>query len=266
MNSPQQHIAGLSPQDRKLIVSGLILVSGVGWLYIFYMAWAMGNMHLVDMWMPPLGSNRAWTAWDFFMLFLMWFIMMIAMMTPSVSPMVMMFTTVSRQKKLKKQPYAPTFIFLAGYLVAWALFSIFASAVQWPLHESHLLNPMMNSNSYLLSGAILILAGAYQWTPMKDACLSQCRTPLGFLMAAWKDGNAGAFQMGLYHGMFCVGCCWALMAVLLAVGVMNMLWVLLIAIFVLLEKILPFSATTTRAVTGAGLIAWGGYWLSLHPW
>ena len=266
MNSPQQHIAGLSPQDRKLIVSGLILVSGVGWLYIFYMAWAMGSMHLVDMWMPPLGSNRAWTAWDFFMLFLMWFIMMIAMMTPSVSPMVMMFTTVSRQKKLKKQPYAPTFIFLAGYLVAWALFSIFASAVQWPLHESHLLNPMMNSNSYLLSGAILILAGAYQWTPMKDACLSQCRTPLGFLMAAWKDGNAGAFQMGLYHGMFCVGCCWALMAVLLAVGVMNMLWVLLIAIFVLLEKILPFSATTTRAVTGAGLIAWGGYWLSLHPW
>ena len=266
MNVPTAPVAGLSPQDKKIVISGLILVSGVCWLYMFYMAWAMENMHLVDMWMPPMAGMQPWTAWDFFMLFFMWFSMMIAMMTPSVSPMVMMYTTVSRAKKLKQQPYAPTFIFLTGYLVAWALFSVFASAIQWPLHESNVLDPMMYNNSYLLSGAIILLAGIYQMTPMKDACLNQCRTPLGFLMAAWKDGKSGAFQMGLYHGMFCVGCCWALMAVLLAVGVMNMLWVLLIAVFVLIEKILPFSPTATRMMTGAGLVVWGGYWLSLHPW
>ena len=191
--------------------------------------------------------------------------MMLAMMTPTVVPMVLMFTTVNRQKKLKGQPYAPTFAFLSGYLVAWGMFSLLASAAQWLLHEYGLLNPMMNSTSYLLSGAVLILAGVYQWTPMKDACLHQCRTPLGFLMAAWKDGRFGAFQMGMHHGLFCVGCCWALMAVLFSVGVMNILWVVLITIFVLLEKALPYSATITRTITGTGLIVWGVCWLMLYP-
>lgn len=252
-------------EDRKIVAGGLFFVAAIGWLYVFYMAWAMENMHLVDMWMPPRGGTRAWTVWDLFMLFIMWLTMMLAMMTPTAAPMVMMFTTVNRQKKLRQQPYAPTFVFLAGYLVAWAIFSLVAAAIQWPLHESGLLNPMMNSRSYLLSGGILIAAGLYQWTPMKDACLHQCRSPLGFLMSAWKEGNWGAFRMGLHHGLFCVGCCWALMAILFAVGVMNMLWVILITVFVLLEKILPFSPKLMRAVTGLALIVWGGWWLSLYP-
>ncbi len=259
-------IASLSQQDKKIVVSGLFTVAAIGWLYMFYMAWAMGNMHLIDMWMPPHGGVRPWTVWDYFMLFLMWLTMMLAMMTPTAAPMVLMFATVNKQKKLKQQPYAPTFIFLAGYLVAWAIFSIVASAIQWPLHESGLLNPMMNSRSYLMSGGILIVAGLYQWTPMKDVCLHQCRTPLGFLMTAWKDGKIGAFKMGLHHGLFCVGCCWALMAVLFAVGVMNILWVILITIFVLLEKILPISPKLMRTITGLALIIWGSYWLALYPW
>ena len=256
----------LSPQDKMIVVAGLFIVAAIGWTYMFYMAWAMQNMHIVDMWMPPQGGARTWTVWDFFMLFLMWLTMMLAMMTPTAAPMVLMFATVNKNKKLKQQPHASTFMFLSGYLVAWALFSITASAVQWPLHESGLLNPMMNSRSYLMSGGILILAGLYQWTPMKDVCLRQCRTPLGFLMTAWREGNSGAFIMGLHHGLFCVGCCWALMAVLFAVGVMNMLWVILITIFVLLEKVLPFSPGIMRALTGLGLITWGTYWLSLYPW
>lgn len=265
MDTPDSSITTPNAKDQKIVVTGLFLVAAIGWLYMFYMAWAMENMHLVDMWMPPRGGTRTWVIWDLFMLFIMWFSMMLAMMTPTATPMVMMFTTVSKQKKRRQQPHAPTFIFLAGYLVAWAIFSLVATTIQWPLHESGLLNPMMNSRSYLLSGGILVIAGLYQWTPMKDACLRQCRTPLGFLMSAWKEGIWGAFRMGMHHGLFCVGCCWALMAVLFAVGVMNMLWVILITVFVLLEKILPFSPRLMRAVTGLVLIAWGSWWLSLYP-
>ena len=266
MNPLDASSSNLSQQDKIIVITGLLTVAALGWIYMFYLAWAMENMHLVDIWMPPRGGERTWTAWDFILLFLMWLTMMLAMMTPTAAPMVMMFTTVNKQKKVRQQPYVSTFIFLAGYLVAWAIFSIVASAIQWPLHESGLLNPMMNSRSYLMSGGIMILAGLYQWTPMKNVCLEHCRTPLGFLMTAWKDGNFGAFKMGLHHGLFCVGCCWALMAILFAVGVMNMLWVTLITIFVLVEKIAPISPSLVRMLTGFALIAWGSYWLHLYPW
>jgi predicted metal-binding membrane protein len=256
----------LNIQERTIILYGIILVATIAWIYMFYMSWAMDNMHLVDMWMPPKGGTRLWTSWDFFMLFSMWLIMMLAMMSPTAVPMVMMFATVNKNKKRKNQPYAPTFIFLAGYLAAWTLFSILASLIQWPLHEIGLLNPMMNSRSYIFSGAILIIAGLYQWTPLKDRCLRQCRTPLGFIMTSWREGQLGAFIMGLHHGLFCVGCCWALMAILFSVGVMNMLWVILITLFVLFEKIAPISPTFTRGLTGLGLIVWGMYWTSLYPW
>jgi predicted metal-binding membrane protein len=256
----------LSLRDKVIIYGGVFLVSLVGWVYMFYMGWAMENMDLVDMWMPPMGGTRAWDVYDFWMLFVMWAVMMVAMMTPSVVPMVMMFATINKGKQKKGLPYAPTFIFLSGYLVAWALFSIVASAIQYPLHVSGLLNPMMNSRSYLLSGGILVLAGLYQWTPLKDACLTECRSPLSFLMTSWKEGHWGALRLGVHHGLYCIGCCWALMAVLFAVGVMNMLWVLLITIFVVLEKIGPVSSRYLRAVTGLIMVIWGGFWLSLYPW
>ena len=266
MNYKQALSAELSQKDKRIVLSGVFIVAAVGWAYMFYMAWAMENMHLVDMWMPPRGGTRVWTAFDFFMLFLMWFTMMIAMMTPTVVPMVTMFATVNKSKKQKQLPYAPTWLFLAGYLLAWGLFSVVISFIQWPLHEVGLLNPMMDSRSYLLSGGILVLAGIYQFTPLKDVCLNQCRTPLSFVLAQWKDGYDGAIKMGFHHGIFCVGCCWALMLILFAVGVMNMLWVILITIFVLLEKVLPFSPKTMRTITGLGLIIWGTYWLTLYVW
>ncbi len=267
----QANTAAIAPsnltfRDKSIVYLGIFLVSAVGWAYMIYMAWAMENMHLVDMWMPPRGGTRPWDIYDFWMLFVMWSVMMVAMMTPSVIPMVMMYTTIKKNKQKKGQPYTPTFIFLSGYLVAWALFSIVASAIQYPLHENGLLNPMMNSRSYLLSGGILVLAGIYQWTPLKDACLTECRSPLSFLMTSWKEGHLGAFKLGVHHGLYCIGCCWALMAVLFAVGVMNMLWVLLITVFVLLEKATPISPTFVRIITGLIMVVWGGYWLSLYPW
>ncbi len=256
----------LRSNDKLLIFLGLALVSSVGWAYMFYMAWAMENMHIVEMWMPPRGGARAWTAYDFIMLVIMWMVMMIAMMTPTVTPMVTMFATVNKQKKLNQQLFVPTYIFLLGYLFAWVVFSVVISFIQWPLHESGLLNPMMNSRSYLLSGGILVIAGLYQWTPLKDVCLNNCRTPLGFVLASWKDGYWGAFNMGFKHGLFCVGCCWALMAILFSVGVMNMLWVILITLFVLFEKLSPLPVKWTRFISGLALIIWGGIWLSMYPW
>ncbi len=125
---------------------------------------------------------------------------------------------------------------------------------------------MMNSRSYLLSGCTLLIAGLYQWTPLKEACLSNCRSPLSFLMTSWKEGYLGAFKLGVHHGLYCVGCCWALMLVLFSVGVMNMLWVFLITAFVVLEKVGPITSSYLRFITGLMLIIWGSYWLSLHPW
>lgn len=252
----------LGAREYLIVGGGLAGIALVGWAYMVYMAWAMANMDQVSMWMPPVASV-AWSAWDYFMLFVMWATMMVAMMTPSTLPMVVMFATLNNQRRRQQQSYTPTFVFVAGYLIAWTAFSVLATVAQWPLHSAGLLDPMMDSRSYLMSGLVLIVAGIYQWTPAKDACLHRCRSPLSFLMTEWRDGSGGALTMGIKHGIYCVGCCWALMLVLFAVGVMNMLWVLLITVFVLVEKIAP-SPATIRIVSGLGLVVWGGYWTSLY--
>jgi predicted metal-binding membrane protein len=253
----------LAASDYLVIGGGLMVIAAIGWTYMAYLAWGMGHMGLVQMWMPP-PYPEGWTALDLLMLFVMWSVMMIAMMLPSAMPMVMVFTAVNRNKRQGNQLYVPTFIFALGYLVAWTGFSLLVSGAQWRLHTTGLLDPMMDSRSRLLSGIVLVLAGVYQWTPYKEACLRQCRTPMGFLISEWREGRAGALMMGVRHGLFCIGCCWALMLVLFAVGVMNMLWVLLIAVFVLLEKILPL-ARFIRSGSGFALLIWGTYWLLLPP-
>lgn len=253
-------------RDYLIVYTAMLLVCFAAWSYMGYMGWAMQHMDVIDMWMPPRAGTRSWQLYDFFMLFVMWAVMMIAMMTPSVLPMVSMYVTVTHNKKSKSQAYTPTIIFLCGYLIAWIFFSIVISIAQYPLHVVGLLNPMMDSRSYLLSGSILVLAGMYQWTPWKDACLEQCRSPLHYLMTCWREGHWGAISMGIHHGAYCVGCCWALMAVMFAVGVMNVLWMIVIAFFVLAEKISPFSSKYIRLFSGLGLVLWGSYWLSLYPW
>lgn len=252
----------LTAREYFVVGGGLVGIALVGWAYMIYMAWAMANMDKVSMWMPPMGAV-VWSAGDFIMLFAMWATMMVAMMTPSTLPMVSMFATLSRNRRLRDQPYTSTFVFVAGYLIAWAGFSVLATVAQWQLHIAGLLNPMMESRSYLMGGGVLIAAGLYQWTPLKDACLHSCRSPLGFLLTEWREGTSGALVMGIRHGIYCVGCCWALMLVLFAVGVMNILWVMLIAAFVVIEKVLPAPAAL-RVVSGLALVVWGGYWVALH--
>ncbi len=253
-------------RDHFIVYVGLFLLLLISWAYMGYMVWAMQNMDVINMWMPPRANTRAWQPYDFFMLFIMWVIMMIAMMTPSVTPMISLYITVSHKKRQQAKAYVPTYIFLLGYLLAWIAFSIGISIVQFYLHVSGLLNPMMDSRSYLLSGGILVFAGIYQWTPAKGFSLNLCRTPLQFLMTRWQEGKWGAIRMGWLHGIYCVACCWALMAVMIAIGVMNMLWMIIIAFFVIAEKISPFSASMFRILSGLAMVVWGGYWLSLYPW
>ena len=217
-------------------------------------------------WMPPMNNN--WSSNDFYQLIVMWAIMMVAMMSPSIIPTVLMFATVNKSKRKNNLQYTPTYIFYFGYLVSWILFSIGISIIQYPLHQVSLMNPMMASINGIFSAIILIAAGIYQLTPYKDACLEKCRSPLALVMANWRDGNYGAFRMGLGHGFYCVFCCWFLMAILLAAGVMNMTFVITLTIFVLLEKLIltpdSFENTFRKLITvipGIGLIIAGIYFL-----
>ncbi len=143
--------------------------------------------------------------------------------------------------------FAPTGAFAAGYLVAWTLFSLAATALQWALEQAALVSPMMVGASAWLGGGLLVAAGVYQWTPLKHACLENCRSPDAFLSRIWRKGAGGAVAMGVHHGAYCVGCCWFLMALLFVGGVMNLLWVAAIAAFVLLEKIVRHGHLVSRA-------------------
>src|SRR2546425_4256850 len=212
--------------------------------------------------MKMSGPDTApWSVGILLPLFLMWAEMMVAMMIPSAAPMILTFAMVNRKRREQKQPFVPTGIFLLGYLAVWTFFSALAAVAQWILHARALLSPMMVSTSALLGGVLLIVAGVFQWTPLKNACLTHCRSPLSFLMTDWREGRRGAFVMGLKHGAYCTGCCWFLMALLFVAGVMNIGWVAAISILVLLEKVAPKEFYLGRIV-GLALAMWGG-WMML---
>jgi predicted metal-binding membrane protein len=206
----------------------------------------------------------AWGAKDLLSMAAMWSVMMAAMMLPSALPMVLMFAAVQRKRREADSPYVRTGVFLLGYLIVWSAFSLLATLAQWGLHSAALLSPAMMLASPVLAAVVLAAAGAFQWTPLKDACLTQCSSPLSFIMTQWREGAGGAVTMGLRHGLFCVGCCGLLMAVLFVTGVMNLLWVGLIAAFVLAEKSLPRRRWISR-LSGAALVAWG-IWVAGVSW
>jgi predicted metal-binding membrane protein len=197
-----------------------------------------------------------WTLATFRVMVVMWVAMMIAMMLPSAAPMILLFAAIDRRKTVRGSPYRATGLFALGYLVVWAAFSIAATWAQWGLEQGKLLSPAMATSSSALAGALFLLAGLYQLTPLKRACLRQCRSPLDFLTRYWRGGAFGAFRMGVRHGLFCLGCCWAVMALLFVGGVMNMLWIAALALFVLVEKVVPVGRLLGHA-GGIGLILWG---------
>ena len=201
---------------------------------------------------------RPWTAVNFALTYVMWWVMMTGMMLPSALPMVTMFARVNRNKREHGKPYVPTMVFAAGYLLTWATYSLAATGAQWALETLALMSPMGAVTNPVFGGVVFVAAGIYQFTPVKQACLRHCRSPLSFILNSWRDGSTGAVQMGASHGSYCLGCCWVLMSLLFAVGVMNLLWAAVIAIIVLAEKLLPAPVWISR-ISGVAMCAWGAF-------
>jgi predicted metal-binding membrane protein len=244
-----------SSLDRAALWGGVALVVAASWGWLFYQSWAMRHMDVVDM---PMPSRGAWSIDDLALIATMWGVMMVAMMLPTVVPMLVVYRRLLLVRPPGLPPATMTGAFAIGYLAAWVLFSIAAALVHWGLHTAAVISPPMTITIPLVGGAVLVAAGIYQWTPAKVTCLAHCRAPLVFLVDHWRRGLRGALGMGFRHGLYCMGCCVLLMAVLFVVGVMNLLWVAAITLFVLAEKALPGGAWLGRA-SGLALIAWGGW-------
>jgi len=245
-------------RDRWIVIASLTAVTALAWVYLLVLANAMVSMGKPSGWhvfmdLMPMGR---WGLLEFALGFAMWALMMVGMMIPSAAPMIVLYSRVARRAHAQDRPLASTTAFAAGYLLTWSAFSLAAAALQCVLVDMTLVTETMTSASRLLAGIVLIAAGLYQWTPLKDTCLAHCRSPFLFLSQHWRPGRSGALRMGIEHGAYCVGCCWALMGVLFAVGIMNLLWIAAIAAFVLIEKAAPFGIWSRR-VAGALLVAWG---------
>ena len=243
-------------RDRLLVLASLTILTGLAWLYLWLEAVAMDRMMtgLRPMAMQPTAAS----VWTFLLVFAMWAVMMAGMMLPSAAPMTLFYATIVRKNGERGTTLPSVWIFGAGYLLVWTAFSLGATALQAMFEHLALASSMLVSTSRWLTGLILVGAGLYQWSPLKDACLGKCRAPLEFVMTRWRPGRLGALRMGAAHGLYCVGCCWALMLLLFVGGVMNLMWVALIAAFVLLEKLLPHGRIVARAA-GAALITAGVY-------
>jgi len=252
------NLEALVRRDRAVAGIGLAGVVVLAWAYLLRMASTMGGMELSEGMGMAMPMHDEWPAAQFGLTFLMWAVMMVAMMVPSASPMILTFATINRRRATSGTPAVPTAVFLAGYLVAWSAFSVCATLLQWALGVAALMAPMTLRVTPIAGGVLLIAAGVWQLTPLKYACLARCQSPLGFILSEWREGTRGALVMGMHHGAYCVGCCWALMALLFVAGVMNLVWVAAIAAFVLVEKLTP-PGRAVSCCAGAVLLAWGAW-------
>ena len=265
-------------RDRLVVVIALVAVLVLSWVYVLAGAgMGMSAFEMTRMTQPvgvdspqpslqgmSMGGTAvggtmvtgAWTVGYAVVIFFMWWVMMFGMMLPSAAPLLLLFARMMRKEKDKGAPYVPTGVFALGYVIMWAAFSAIATGAQWGLEASGLLSGIMVGTSAVLGAGLLIAAGVWQLTPWKNACLRHCRSPIGFLSAHWRPGRTGAFKMGLVHGAFCLGCCWFLMALLFYGGVMNLYWIIGLALYILIEKLLPAGARIGQ-LTGVILIAWG---------
>lgn len=243
-------MADLAPEaifkrDTAVVVAALLALMLLSWLALITGAGTGMDPFAMSGWRLPSGGPAAqswsWTPAYWLIAFFMWAIMMVAMMLPSASPMVLLYGRVVRQAKRKvrvKNASACIAAFALGYLTLWSLFSLFAVALQWALERSGAMSGMMLLREPAIAGALLVAAGLYQLTPLKESCLAHCRSPAAFLAALWRPGVAGAWRMGLAHGAYCVACCAALMLLLFVGGVMNLVWIVGLSAFVLAEKLL----------------------------
>jgi predicted metal-binding membrane protein len=260
-------------RDRAIVLSAIVAITALAWAYVLWLAatmdMGMGSSMGTSMGKTMSGMGamlkpafRAWSVADFAFMFVMWAVMMVGMMLPSVTPMVLLYASAGRKAAENGRPLAATGWFVAGYLLTWTAFSLAATVAQWQLSRLALITPMMSSASDLFGGLLLVAAGLYQWSPLKDACLTYCQSPLGFLISrgGFSASPWGSLRLGAEHGSLCVGCCWLLMALLFVGGVMNVLWIAGLMIFVLLEKIIPTGRLFPR-LAGTAMAAVGFFLL-----
>jgi predicted metal-binding membrane protein len=255
--------------DRNVVVLALTLLTALAWSYLLWLSadMSMGGMDMGDFRMLPSGmglmvpAHTPWLAMEFGYVFVMWTVMMVGMMTPSAVPMILMYARAGRQTEAQGTPFAATTWFTAGYFLVWVAFSLLATLVQWALERAGLLDNAMASTSNILGGFFFVMAGTYQWTRLKETCLTECQRPFAFLMrhGGFRRDAPGSLTLGLRHGAYCVGCCLALPTLLFVGGVMNVLWIGLLALLILLKKIIPLGCLPARFV-GIVCIA-GGVWM-----
>ena len=244
--------------DRLIVAGALGVIAAIAWIYLLRLDANMStSMPMdMDMDMPMDMGIQPRTFADHLMTFVMWSAMMVAMMVPSAAPFFLLFVGVYRKQQPAPKVWRATAALVLGYLAVWWGFSLLATIAQALLEQAALLSPGLVDVSPKIAGTVMAVSGVYQLTPLKDTCLAHCRTPFSFVTQHWKPGIFGAFQMGVLHGAFCLGCCWLLMALLFVAGTMNLLAAAAIAIFVLIEKVTPFGEIVSR-VAGLALVAGG---------
>jgi predicted metal-binding membrane protein len=249
--------AGLR-RERAIAIASLLALAALAWVYLWFDARGMaaGAEGSLSGLLMAVSATEPWSPLSLALAFLMWSVMMIGMMLPSAVPAIVMYGTLARKHRETGTALPAVWVFAAGYIAVWTAFSLGAVLLEAALQAQGLLNPMLVSTNAWLTGGLLIAAGVYQWLPVKRVCLEKCRAPLQFFLMRWRPGPRGAFLMGVEHGAFCVGCCWVLMLLLFAAGVMDLMWVVVIAAFVLVEKLFPFARAVGWA-SGA-LLAAGG--------
>jgi len=267
-------LEALVRRDRLVLLLGLAALLAGAWAYTVHLAEGMPGMGegampgmadmpgMEDMPGMVMPMAQVWGAAEFGWLAGMWAVMMVAMMLPAAAPVLLLYARLVRQRRADASPVPLVALFGLGYFLVWSGFSVAAALAQWLLHRAALLTAMGASTSAALGGGLLVAAGVYQWSPVKAACLRGCQSPLGFFTAHWRDGAAGAVRMGLRHGATCVACCWLLMLLLFVLGVMNLLWVAVLALAALLERVGPLARWGSRGIGVVAVVA--GVWLMVR--
>jgi len=247
--------------ERTVFCAALVLATAAAWSVTWMQ---FSTLPALSPFLTQVWCSGTWTAASAASSFVMWMSMMLAMMLPATAPTIDAFATIARRRRERAAPYTPVLIFVAGYWLAWAGFSAAAVGAQWQLYRAALLTPAMENTSPVLAGVALLVAGLYQFTPVKKACLRGCRSPLAFIMMQWREGYAGALLMGTRHGLICVGCCWAVMSLMFCVSVMDLRWAAALAVYATIEKLLPGGDTVVAPAFGSAAILGGAALLGLN--
>jgi predicted metal-binding membrane protein len=257
MSSDQTRVESIVAQSRQSLAVVLVGIPLICWIWVIAMARDMyGPMTGASAWMMTVN----WDVPRLILLWAMWAAMMAGMMLPTAAPILLLYARAMRNRANEPHPRRRIYAMASGYVVIWAGFSVAATLLQRLFANLLLLTPMMEPSTPAAAAGLLFVAGAYQLTPLKRACLRSCRSPIQFLMSGWREGSAGAFRMGVAHGAYCLGCCWALMLLLFAGGVMNLAVILALTVWVAIEKLAPFGEHSAR-VAGLLLLAAGGWML-----